>query len=194
MPVSERRAVCSRHVYASGSFKYDTIDVFPTDETCYADPVLSPLVSSDLLRSVPADVPVSRVEKIEAIAGNPLVQRGLDVCWSLTPPAERTALNCMRCTKCLHTAFTLDLLGNLEAYAGVLDLDLYRAQRRAFAFDVLTLRSGRHQSQIRCFAELRGLDVATLAGRSHWHYPRAWWRAAPDAVRRPLRRLVGFDA
>jgi len=63
----------------------------------------------------------SRVERLQRIAGNPLVQRSLRVCWE-NPGG---AYNCGRCRKCLLTAIPLEALGaraEIDTFPAELDL------------------------------------------------------------------------
>ncbi len=52
---------------------------------------------------------VTRLEKIRSLAGEPLVQRHLRVCWKNVG----THLNCGRCEKCLRTMLALEACGML---------------------------------------------------------------------------------
>jgi hypothetical protein len=57
---------------------------------------------------------VTRLEKIRAIAAEPLVQRHLRVCWKNVGQS----LNCGRCEKCVRTMVALDACGALGRFAG----------------------------------------------------------------------------
>lgn len=57
---------------------------------------------------------VTRLEKIRAIAAEPLVQRHLRVCWKNVGQS----LNCGRCEKCVRTMVQLDACGALGRFAG----------------------------------------------------------------------------
>ena len=61
----------------------------------------------------------SRVEKTEIISSEPLSYKYLNVC-----VAEES--NCSQCPKCLRTMITLDILGKLDRYDRVFNLDTYR--------------------------------------------------------------------
>ena len=64
----------------------------------------------------------SRIERIEQIAANPVVQKTLRVCWQ-NPGG---AYNCGRCRKCLLTMATLEAVGELErfeTFPSEIDLD-----------------------------------------------------------------------
>lgn len=57
---------------------------------------------------------VTRLEKLRAIAAEPLVQRHLRVCWKNVG----MSLNCGRCEKCVRTMIELDACGALGRCAG----------------------------------------------------------------------------
>jgi hypothetical protein len=62
----------------------------------------------------------SRTERLARIAGHPLVQRTLRVCWE----NRDGAYNCGRCGKCLLTMIPLEAIGTLEAIETFPELDL----------------------------------------------------------------------
>ena len=64
----------------------------------------------------------NKLEKFEAIADEPIVQKYLHVC---TDKAE----NCGKCSKCQRTILTLDAIGKLEKFANVFDIDYYRKNK-----------------------------------------------------------------
>lgn len=64
---------------------------------------------------------LSREERLDRIAGNPLVQSSLRVCWHNT----EGAYNCCRCRKCVMTMISLDAMGVLPGFETFpLDLNL----------------------------------------------------------------------
>lgn len=72
-----------------------------------------PLWSSDRLRVVHHGASESRVEKLRAVADEPLVQGQLRVCW-----ANRTrAGNCSRCDKCVSTMAMIAVCGDASRFA-----------------------------------------------------------------------------
>lgn len=71
---------------------------------------LDPLWSSERLEFVHHGEGLWRSEKLRAIAGDPLAQRHLRVCWEHLVPGR---LNCSRCEKCVRTMLTLSQEGRL---------------------------------------------------------------------------------
>lgn len=72
---------------------------------------LDPHWSSPRMELIHEDASTPRPEKIFRIAGDPLVQRHLQVCWSL----QSASGNCCRCEKCLRTMVVCQAAGRLDA-------------------------------------------------------------------------------
>jgi hypothetical protein len=85
------------------------------------DPLVDHLWSSEELEIAHACGSYSRIERIRMIAGDPIAQRTLRVCWE-NPGG---VYNCGRCRKCLSTLITLEALGAREPFSSFPpDLDL----------------------------------------------------------------------
>ena len=76
-------------------------------------PSTDPLHGADGLAVEHVAATVTRLEKIRRIAGEPLVQRHLRVCWKNVG----SQLNCGRCEKCIRTMLALDACGMLGRFA-----------------------------------------------------------------------------
>ncbi len=79
----------------------------------------------------------SRVEKTEIVATSPLSYRYLNVC-----VAEET--NCSRCHKCQRTMVALDIIGKLDKYKFVFDIEYYRNNRNKYFGKMLGGRKKDH--------------------------------------------------
>ena len=79
-----------------------------------ARPGTDPLLGSRSLTVEHVAPDVTRLEKLRAIGGDPLVQRHLRVCWSNVGGRA----NCGRCEKCVRTMLCLDACGTLGGFAG----------------------------------------------------------------------------
>jgi hypothetical protein len=75
-------------------------------------PTTDPLFSSAALAVEHVAPGVTRLEKIRAIAAEPIVRRHLRVCWKNV--GDR--LNCGRCEKCVRTMLALDACGTLSCF------------------------------------------------------------------------------
>lgn len=75
-------------------------------------PNTDPLMSTSRTTFVHYAGGISRARKTERISADPTALENLRVCWM-----SQTGLNCGRCTKCLRTMATLEILGKLDTTA-----------------------------------------------------------------------------
>ena len=83
------------------------------------------MLSTDTTKFFSSGEIYSRVEKTEIVSTHPLSYKYLNVC-----VAAET--NCSRCHKCQRTLVTLDLLGKLDLYDKVFDLNDYWTHRSKY--------------------------------------------------------------
>lgn len=110
--------------------------------------ILAPLLSTESTEIFVSDGGKSRVRKTELIADHPLSKRFLDVCWRefLVNKYGNEAyydsgkLNCSRCDKCKRTMMALDLLGKLDGYSDVFDVNYWKKVRTRYVGHILSWR------------------------------------------------------
>lgn len=68
---------------------------------------------------------MTRLEKINDVSKYKPSYKYLNVC-------IKTANNCSRCEKCMRTLLALDILGILDLYRSVFDIDYYRANKQEY--------------------------------------------------------------
>ena len=73
---------------------------------------------------IPGGVKSERLEKTRAIAGWIVAHKFLNVC--LYPSDQ---INCGKCAKCMRTLLMLDMIGSLDAFTAVFDIEEYRRTR-----------------------------------------------------------------
>jgi hypothetical protein len=71
------------------------------------------------------DGQVSRFKKTEFISQYRVAQKYLSTCWRAAPA-------CGICSKCIRTLTSLDVLGRLDAFSNVFDIESYKANREYF--------------------------------------------------------------
>jgi hypothetical protein len=91
------------------------------------DDFFLPHVCTDTFTAVSGGSAFSRTQKTMAICSDPLVQKYLNVCNGRQAIAE----NCSECFKCLRTLITLDILGVIDQFGGVFNLDKFKRHKRA---------------------------------------------------------------
>ena len=79
----------------------------------------------------------NRVEKTKSIVRLELSKSFLDVCLIEKKSRQATIVNCSRCSKCIRTMVTLDVLGELSHYDKAFDLELYEKKKIQYVADIL---------------------------------------------------------
>lgn len=116
-----------RFLYSS-AYSYRDCDVVASADGGAMDPMALHLMSTEAMQALVVGCQHTRIDKTLIVSREPLSYRFLDVC--VEPESPR--VNCSRCWKCLRTLLTLEMLGVLERYGDVFDLDLYRSCRAAY--------------------------------------------------------------
>ena len=83
--------------------------------------LLCNVLSTESLDFILSDY-ATRLEKIETIIKDRFSHKYLDVCFRFN--------NCGKCSKCLRTLTTLDIMGALDKYSEVFDIDKYKTHRK----------------------------------------------------------------
>lgn len=94
---------------------------------------------------------VSRIEKTKSIANWEITWDYLDVCFNFH--------NCGHCAKCYRTLLTLDLLGKLDNFKSVFDIEMYKRSRNKAYGWLLYARQGDERDDNAVFAR----DIYNLA-------------------------------
>ncbi|KKH18142.1 hypothetical protein DU48_14445 [Methanosarcina mazei] len=118
--------------YYSSGYSLQQFELNYSDSSHYDTYVLD-MLSNNTIKFFSSGEIYSRVEKTDIVSKNPLSYKYLNVC----VVAEK---NCSRCYKCQRTLVTLDLLGKLDLYNKVFDLNDYRMHRSKYFALVLSER------------------------------------------------------
>ncbi|WP_120499340.1 hypothetical protein [Roseovarius sp. EL26] len=101
-------------------------------EITYYESILLPLLSTENIVFTLACAGLERSQKIAKVAAYPPSRHLLDVCVSPTETRDTIQKNnCSQCRKCTRTMLNLDILGVLEDFSDVFDLEYFRANREA---------------------------------------------------------------
>lgn len=131
------QGLLSRYYYAS-TFRYRDLRIAPSYDSALADPVAVPLLSTGSLDMVASGSQYTRIEKTRRVAEVPGIEHWLNICATESLDGR----NCARCPKCCRTLYTLELLGLLDRFAGVFDMDRWRRERNRYVVTQLLARSG----------------------------------------------------
>ncbi len=139
--------------------------------------VLCNCLSTESLKFVVSDH-ATRIEKIITIADDPISKRFLDVCFCFN--------NCGKCSKCKRTMLTLDILGKLDEYGDVFDVDAFRKQRNKYYVWLLATKDGDEDNDDSPFAKANyalAVERGTIPQVAYTMYKRR-------RIRRLVKRFV----
>lgn len=104
------------------------------DDIAYLNPYLLPWLSTESLDFVDDGTFLDRSQKTVLIADYEPATRYLNVCGN----HDTLDTNCSICPKCCRTLLTLELIGKVDAFRAVFDVDKYRREaRRLFIAETL---------------------------------------------------------
>lgn len=178
----------SKYLVAS-SYRYSDSFIGDSRDVAHADPAAVHLLSTETLECLSAGCQYSRVEKTRRAVTVPGCEEILNVC-NHPPPGAR---NCSRCYKCLRTLATLDLLGMVERFDRVFDLEVY--QRRRFDYLMLLPARAIDDSFIREIYEFSRQPDARLPRHMRlFHDASPVWSIPYRAMRSATRWIAGKPA
>lgn len=133
----------SIYYYASGR-PFSAFSLADTALDCsYYDLLLAEAFSTDNLKIYSEGGTLSRLEKTRKVVNYAPSYRYLNVCTS-------TSHNCGKCEKCIRTLLALDVLGCLEKYREVFDIDYYLSHKQDY-LKTLCIKNAQHNGT---YAEL----------------------------------------
>lgn len=138
----------SKYVYSSS---YSVSDfLMSSEDESHMEAAFAPLLGSENLEFILSNPAMTRVEKTAYLSAHPITSKYLDVCWAAqwaygfvnnqSVFNEKVNKNCGKCDKCLRTILTLDLLGRLNKYEHLFDMDYYNRNKNKYIFKVIRLK------------------------------------------------------
>lgn len=169
--------VIGRWLYAS-SYDFSMVKVAEMHDMGYIDPILVPLLATSAMQMRSVGSEYRRFDKTNIVASMPESYSYLDVCVQ-----SSNGRNCSTCWKCLRELATFELLGVLDRYADVFDLEVYRQRRAEY---LRGLRLSDRPNDVVLYREMgaRGVPVPRPLPRQH---ARHLYRSLPNGS---LRRLI----
>ncbi len=109
----------SKYFFAS-AYQYKDNYITDTYDMATVDAMTVHLLSTETLECISSGCQYSRIEKTDKVTQVEGAEKYLNVCVSADMKGGK---NCSECPKCLRTIFTLELLGKLEKFRHVFDLE-----------------------------------------------------------------------
>jgi hypothetical protein len=154
-------------------------DLTLTEGSEHYEELLCSCFSTESLSFILSDYE-TRVEKTSAIADNELAQKYLDVCFCFN--------NCGECTKCIRTLVTLDIIGKLDSFSRVFDIERFKKNRVSAYHQILKLKDEGQYNDSAIFAK----DLYRLAKQKGLIPMASYIRYRLTFVKRGIRRVFPF--
>lgn len=119
-------------------------DLTLTEGSQHYEALLCTCFSTESLSFILSDY-VTRAEKTIAIADDKLAQKYLDVCFCFN--------NCGKCSKCIRTLVTLDIIGKVDQFSGLFDVEHFKQHRAEAYFQILKTKDGDAKEDNAVFAK-----------------------------------------
>lgn len=148
-----------RYLYAS-SFSYVDTTIGTSYDISFSDPILVPMLSTEMLDAVPTGGQYSRVEKTLRVADVPDSYAALDVC--IAPESASNYANCGKCLKCLRTLNTLEIAGYLDRYESVFNMKNYKRYRSKGFMKILITKKPL-SAEVRAYAKEKNFSFPLIS-------------------------------
>jgi hypothetical protein len=119
-----------KNYYYSSGTRFDHYQ-FNKNEIADIDMLVIPNLSTESTSIFVSALRYSRIERTDLISRFPESYNHLDVCTHPNSKNEKS-LNCSGCYKCLRTMLTLELLGKLDLYSNVFDIQKFRSSKNNY--------------------------------------------------------------
>ena len=123
--------------YMPSTYDYSQIKNFEeethdSDLAEFCESYFVPLIQTERTELIADGCQYRRVDKLKKIVDWDIAQKYLDVCWRNTP-------NCGICDKCLRTLLPLEILGKLDKFSRVFNIEQYK--ENSFGYKIHCLQS-----------------------------------------------------
>jgi hypothetical protein len=158
------RNASAAHVLAAGIGRYIYASAYPmrlqtlqkVSDMARADLILLPMMSSEAIDCISGDPDCSRLEKTIRICSVPEAMEYLHVC------AAGWDKNCSRCWKCRRTMLTLKVIGKLDMYSRVFDVEAFRRDQHEWLKSSLGSPDP-FIAEIMDYAKINGIDLGAAS-------------------------------
>ncbi len=147
-------------------------------------------LSTPSMRVLSEGASVTRFEKISKLADYPIARRHLFSC-------AFSGDNCGRCEKCTRNLLSLDLLGKLDGFSDVYDIDFYRRNRARYVAYLYNRRSDHYFKELYdLFCESGDEDLMQIDGfmKLVKRFDAFWEMGQRDSDRKAVSLLSPYES
>lgn len=159
-------------------------DLTLTEGSQHYEALLCQCLSTETLTFILSDY-VTRAEKTIAIADDKLVQKCLDVCFCFN--------SCGKCSKCIRTLVTLDIIGKLDQFGEVFDVEHFKKHRVEAYLEILKTKDSDAKDDNAVFAKdlyKRANEKGLIPQKSLRQYKCWKQRQKVGTLMRGLRKII----
>lgn len=171
--------------YGSSAGWPEFFDLSLSEGGQHYESLLYDVCSTESLQFIISDYD-TRLEKTEALADYEIAHKYLDVCFNFN--------NCGTCSKCYRTLITLDILGKVDLFNKVFDVEKYKKNRDlAFAWLIET-KNGDAKDDNVVFAkdiyEFAKQRNVAIPAKSYWLYKKKMARNGYLTLKKRIKKFV----
>jgi hypothetical protein len=130
----------------------------------------------------------TRLEKMMSIADYPIAQKYLDVCFCFN--------SCGRCSKCKRTMLSLDILGRLDKFSAVFDVEDFKKRRNELYAWLLATKDGDDNDDDSPFAKANyslAVENGKIPAEAVALYQKNKQRQKRNRIKKKVKRLLGIN-
>lgn len=134
-----------KYYYYASAFRIENFKLSEYDMSYYDIYTLN-MLSTNATTFYSSVVQYTRVQRTELLTKNEITKKYLNVCVKLI---NEDGNNCSECFKCMRTELTLDIIGKLQDYEKVFDLEKYYKKKVKFsAYIIANKKDNIHYNEI----------------------------------------------
>ena len=167
-----------------------SINHFLSKDSAEYELLLFDCLSTPSMRLYSEGSTVTRFKKIEALADYPIARRHLFSC-------AFSGENCGRCEKCTRNLLSLDLLGKLDQFSKVYDIDFYKSHRARYINYLYINRKDHYFEELYgLFMERGDADLRQVRGfmKLVKRFDALWGMDQPDSDRKAVALLSPYES
>lgn len=171
--------VLSKYYVASDYSFWEIVNMSSINHGAIINATNYSMLGTESLEIIVDGTQYKRSEKIARLLDYPQGMKYLNVCVGQTESPH----NCSLCHKCLRTELALDILGKLEDFSDVFDIEKFKKQR--FSYKCMTVLQRKNK--------IYAYDNCELAKKMHYPMPsyfRAWIYKSPWIMKNAAKKFV----
>ncbi|MFD2939587.1 hypothetical protein [Flavobacterium notoginsengisoli] len=143
--------------YYASAYRFDFFKIDKNDTSSW-DILITRFISTESLEFISSMSHLNRIERTKLISEFSPAFHFLDVC---TAPDFEDKINCSKCDKCMRTQLTLDVIGKLDNFNSVFNVEKYNAFKDEFIGKVIVTKN-KNQINLEIYDFLNQNNTITL--------------------------------